>query len=111
MSNRLQTLNSQNKLAEWAERVAYRRNSDMSANAWCKANGACKQTYYKQQKRLYNKVKAQQESQFVEITPISSIQAKGETAVTVRIAGAIADIHTCADAVTVETVLRILKSC
>ena len=55
--------------------------------------------------------KAQQESQFAEITPISSIQTKGEISVTVRIAGATADIHTGADAATVEAVLRILKSC
>ena len=38
MSNGLQTLNNQNKLAEWAARVADRRNSGMSVSAWCKAN-------------------------------------------------------------------------
>ena len=111
MSNGLQTLNNQNKLAEWAERVADRRNSGMSVSAWCKANGVCEQTYYKWQRRLYNMAKAQQESQFAEITPISSIQTKGEISVAVRIAGATADIHTDADAATVEAVLRILKSC
>ena len=111
MSNGLQTLNNQNKLAEWAERVADRRNSGMSVSVWCKANGVCEQTYYEWQRRLYNMAKTQQESQFAEITPISLIQAKGEISVKVCIAGATADIHTGADPATVETVLRILKSC
>ena len=39
------------------------------------------------------------------------ISGLGNVAVTVRIAGAVADIHSGADAATVETVLRILKSC
>ena len=53
---------------------------------------------------------AQQEVQFAEITPTQSVRC-GNVAVTVRISGVEADIHSGADAVTVETVLRILKSC
>ena len=54
--------------------------------------------------------KAQQEVQFVEVTPVQPVPS-GNVAVTVRIAGLEADIHSGADATTVETVLRILKSC
>ena len=54
--------------------------------------------------------KAQQEVQFAEVTPVQAVRS-GNVAVTVRIAGAEADIHGGADAATVETVLRILKSC
>ena len=53
--------------------------------------------------------KAQQEVQFTEVTP--SAARRGNVAVTVRIAGAEADICNGADAATVETVLRFLKSC
>ena len=53
--------------------------------------------------------KAQQEVQFAEVTP--SAACRGNVAVTVRIAGAEADICNGADAATVETVLRFLKSC
>ena len=53
---------------------------------------------------------SQQETWFAEITPASSIPS-GTVAVTVRIAGVEADIRAGADAATVETVLRILKSC
>ncbi len=53
---------------------------------------------------------SQQETRFAEITPAAAIPSSA-VAVTVRIAGAEADIHSGADAATVETVLRILKSC
>jgi len=55
-------------------------------------------------------VKAQQEVQFADVTP-EPMSSAGSVAVTVRIAGAEADIHNGADAAIVETVLRILKSC
>lgn len=45
-----------------------------------------------------------------EITPVQLIRSV-DVAATVRLAGAEADIHTGADAATVETVLWILKSC
>ena len=53
---------------------------------------------------------AQQEILFAEVTPEQHIRPDG-IAATVRIAGAEADIHNGADAATVETVLRVLKSC
>ena len=55
-------------------------------------------------------VKAQWEIQFADVTPERPSSA-GSVAVTVRIAGTEADIHNGADAATVETVLRVLKSC
>jgi hypothetical protein len=54
--------------------------------------------------------KSQQEVQFAEVTPVQPVRT-GNVAVTVRIAGAEADICNSADAGTIETVLRILKSC
>ena len=53
--------------------------------------------------------KAQQEVQFAEVTPVPV--CSGNVAATVRISGAEADIHSGADAATVETVLRISKTC
>ena len=82
----------------------------MAVKTWCKENGVCEQTYYKWQRRLFEMAQAQQEVQFAEVTPVQPVHY-GNVAVTVRIAGAEADIHCGADAATVETVLRILKSC
>ena len=106
----LQTLNGHNKLALWAGRISECRNSGQNIKTWCKKNGICEQTYYRWQKRLFELAKAQREVPFVEVTPVQPVRS-GNVAVTVRIAGAEADIHSGADAVTVETVLRILKSC
>ena len=110
MSTNLQVNNGQNKLAEWAGKISACRNSGMTVTAWCKENGVCGQTYYKWQRRLFEMAKAQQEVQFAEVTPIQPTRCD-TVAVTVRIAGNEAAIHTGADAATVETVLRILKSC
>ena len=110
MGKDLQTLNGQNKLALWAGRISECRSSGQNVKVWCKENGICEQTYYRWQKRLFEMAKAQQEVQFAEVTPVQPVRS-GNVAVTVRIAGAEADICNGADAATVETVLRFLKSC
>ena len=110
VSRELQTMNQQNKLALWAGRISECRSSGQNVKVWCKENGICEQTYYRWQKRLFEMAKAQQEIQFAEVTPVQSVRS-ANVAVTVRIAGAEADIHSGADTATVETVLRILKSC
>ena len=110
MSKDLQTLNGQNKLALWAGRISECRSSGQNVKVWCKENGICEQTYYRWQKRLFEMAQAQQEVQFAEVTPVQFVRS-ANVAVTVRIAGAEADIHSGADTATVETVLRILKSC
>ena len=110
MSSGLQRINTGNRLTAWAERVSACRSSGLSVKDWCRENGVCEQTYYKWQKRLFEMAQAQQEVQFAEATPVQPVRS-GDVAVTVRISGAEADIHSGADAATVETVLRILKSC
>ena len=102
-------MNQQNKLALWAGRISECRSSGQNVKTWCQENGICEQTYYKWQRRLFEMAQAQQDVQFAEVTP--STARLGNVAVTVRIAGAEADICSGADAATVETVLRFLKSC
>ena len=110
VSRELRTLNQQNKLALWAGRISECRNSGQNVKVWCKENGICEQTYYRWQKRLFEMAQAQQEVQFAEVTPVQPVHY-GNVAVTVRIAGAEADIHSGADAATVKMVMQILKSC
>lgn len=111
MSRKLQTLNGQNKLALWAGRVSECRSSGQTIKTWCRENGICEQTYYKWQRRLFEVAQTQQGVMFAEITPAPNGHPSDDVAVTVRIAGAEADIHSGADTATVEAVLRILKSC
>lgn len=110
MSSALQTLNENNKVSEWAARITECRNSGLSVREWCSSHHICTQTYYRWQKRLFEMAQAQQEVRFAEVIPVQPV-CSGNVAVTVRIAGAEADICNGADAATVETVLRILKSC
>ena len=110
MSKGLQTLNNQNKLTEWAGRVADCRNSGLTVKTWCKENGICEQTYYKWQKRLYEMALEQQEVRFAEVTPMQPMRS-GTPAITVRIGSAEAEISNGADAATIEAVLRVLKLC
>lgn len=110
MSSGLQKFNENSKMAEWAARITECRNSGQSVVTWCKEHGICSQTYYKWQKRLFEMAQEQQESQFVEVTPVKTLSADG-IAVTIRIAGVEAEIHNGADGTTVEMVLRALRSC
>ena len=84
----------------------------MTVRQWCEENGISLSSYYKWQRKVYAAAQAQQESRFVEETPVQSSSVDvSDVAVTVRIGGAEADIHSGADAATVEMVLRVLKSC
>ena len=91
-------------------RISECRSSGQKVKVWCRENGICEQTYYKWQRRVFEMAQEQQEVSFAEVTPLQPVRS-GKVAVTVRVAGAEADIHSGADAATVETVLRILKSC
>ena len=108
MAKELRTINQEHTISLWAERISACRNSNLSVAQWCKENEVCVQTYYRWQKKLFAMAQAQQESRFAEVTPF---RAAGNIEVTVRIAGAEADIYRGADTATNEAVLRVLKSC
>ena len=110
MNSGLQAYNEQNKLAQWVQIVSQCRDSGLGVRQWCQEHGVNISSYYKWQRKVYAMAQAQQEIQFAEVTPKQTVRSAG-IAVTVRISDAEADIHNGADAVTVETVLRILKSC
>ena len=110
MRSALQTMNENSKTAEWAARITECRNSGLSVREWCSVNRVCTQTYYRWQKRLFEMAQAQQEVQFAEVTPSQPVRC-GNVAITVRISGVEADIHSGADAATVKMVMQILKSC
>lgn len=110
MSKDLQTLNKQNKAAQWAERIAECRNSGQTVKTWCKEHDISEPTYYKWQRQLFEAAKAAQEPQFVEVTPVQASCVE-DAAVTVRIAGMEAVIQNGVDTAIVETVLRFMRSC
>ena len=109
MGKELQTMNHQNKVALWAERISACRTSGQTVKSWCQEHEICEGTFYRWQKILVEMAKSQQHPDFVEVT--SLMQTSAEVAVTVRMGGVEADIHSGADSETVGMVLRLLKSC
>lgn len=113
MEQSLQVMSKQERLEHWTARIMACRSSGMTVRAWCQENGLSEKTYYYWQRRLFQTLSEQRtvhETAFAEVTP-PQLACSGNVAVTVRIAGVEADIHNGSDASTVETVLRILKSC
>lgn len=111
MSTELQRINEQNKLAMWAERISECRSSNLSVKDWCAEKGICEQTYYKWQRKVFAVAKSQQEMQFAEVTPVITPNDNYQIAVSLRVGDITADIHNGANPATVESVLRILRSC
>ena len=113
MEQSLQVMSKQERLENWTARIMACRSSGMTVRAWCQENGLSEKTDYYWQRRLFQTLSEQQtvhETAFAEVTPPQPV-CSGNVAVTVRISGVEADIQNGADSSTVETVLRILKSC
>lgn len=106
MEKSLQTLNRQEKVAVWSERIAACRSSGISVKAWCEGNGISTASYYKWQKKLFC-LAAQTAPQFAEVcvAPAAKISA------TVHLGNVSVDVHSGADAETTAMVLQILQSC
>ena len=114
MEQSLQVMAKQERLANWTARIAACRGSGMTVREWCRENGLSEKTYYYWQRRLFDTLSQQRKAiqpTFAEITPSTRGRLDSCIAVTVRVSGVEADIHAGADAATVETVLRVLKSC
>ena len=114
MEQSLQVMSKQERLENWTTRIMACRSSGMTVRAWCRENGLSEKTYYYWQRRLFQTLSEQQtvyKTAFAEVTPPV---CSGNVAVTVRIAGAVADIHPGADAaifVLWSTVILLLRSC
>ena len=106
MEKSLQTLNRQENIAVWSERIAACRSSGIGVKAWCEGNGISPSGYYKWQKKLFC-LAAEHAPQFAEVcvAPVAKISA------TVYLGDVSVDIHSDADAETTAMLLRVLQSC
>lgn len=89
MSRGLQTLNSQNKLALWSERIQACRSSGMNVKDWCRENEICKQTYCRWQRKLFEMTVSQSGPMFVEMP----VRSNSITAATIHSGELSIDIH------------------
>lgn len=112
MEQSLQAMSRQVRLEQWSGKIAACRGSGMTVRAWCQENGISEKTYYYWQRRLFQELTSvqPQSSGFVEVTPRKT-ESTGQLAVRIRIADAEAAVYNGADAATLETVFRVLRSC
>ena len=112
MEQSLQAMSRQVRLKQWSGKIAACRGSGMTVRAWCQENSISGKTYYYWQRRLFQELANAhpQNNGFVEVTP-SRVESSGQIAVKIHIAGAEVDVYSGADTTTLETVLRVLRSC
>ena len=111
MEQSLQVISRQERLEKWASRIMACRSSGMTVRVWCRENQVPEKSYYYWHRQLFETVSRQShfvQPAFAEITPP---QQAAVPTVTVRCSGMEADIYGGADTATIETVLRLLKSC
>lgn len=112
MEQSLQNISKQNRLEQWSRKIVACRSSGMTVRTWCQENGISEKTYYYWQQRLFQELANvhPQSNGFVDVTP-SRVESSGQIAVKIHIAGTEVDIYNGADTATLETVLRVLRSC
>ena len=106
MSTELQTLDDQNTLAQWNERITACRSSGQTVKGWCRENGISPSSYYHWQRRLNEQSAGWKErAEFTEV-PLG----KRSTAVAVlHLPGGDVEVLTCADEETLRTVCHVLR--
>ena len=112
MEQSLQTLNADQRVQLWAERIEECRSSDMSVRAWCRENGISEKTYYYWQRRLYQEMVCTTEAvSFAKIPQrIQTGQCSGAVA-KVSLSGATIEFYPGADAQMIQAILQTLESC
>ena len=111
MEQSLQTLNAQQRMQVWSERITACRRSGKRVRIWCQENGISEKTYYYWQRRLFQRLVPKQETSCFAEVPVSSVAPSTAIAAIVHLGDAEAKIYSGADPVTVQTVLQALKSC
>ena len=112
MGQSLQALSKQERLEQWSGKIAACRGSGMTVRAWCQERGISEKTYYYWQRRLFQELtrtRAQGRG-FADITP-ANVGGSGQIAAKVHILGSEIEIYNGAEAATLESVFRGLRSC
>lgn len=105
MSKSLQKQNEDNRLQVWMEKVSECRASGLSQSKWCEQNNIPKSTYSYRQQRVYEFLRNQQESQFVEV-PV-----KRSNSLTINCGEISIEIPDSSDVSLIHNVIKALKSC
>ncbi len=117
----LQTLNQQQRLQKWIQRVADCRSSGMRVEAWCFANGVARNTYYRWQRIVFDflanqnkpmpelKKREQSSPTFAALPEPPAYSRSGAAAATIHLADYSIDIYDGTSEETLQTILRVLR--
>ena len=108
MAQSLQTVNHNNQLVWWSQKVEECRKSGLKVAEWCAENNIPVSTYYNWQRKVFRAVTEHQEVCFAEI-PVAASAAK--TTATIRIHDICIEIHAGADADTIRSIFQALNIC
>ena len=112
MEQRLQTINTTQRVQLWAERIAECRSSGKSVRAWCRENEISEKTYYYWQRRLYQQmVSTAERVDFAEIPRGVQIGQSSGAAAKISLSGATIEVYPGADVQMIRVILETLKSC
>lgn len=111
------TVRKHMKCEQWKSIITECRSSGMTVTAWCKSNGICEQTYYRNLKKLRAEMlesfpvpaSAEKPVAFKKLevhTPVANTQA----AVIIRLNGATVEISEGTSQQTIQAVLLALQS-
>ena len=106
METGLQTLNQQQKLTIWSQRISTSRSSGRTVSTWCAENGISTASYYKRQKRLFQ-MAVESKPKLVEV----SARTRTSAVAVLHINGAEVELSAGIDEETLRTICRCLQSC
>lgn len=108
MAQSLQSVNHNNQLIWWSQKVEECRKSGLKVAEWCAENNIPISTYYNWQRKVFRAVTEHQEVCFAEV-PVTAPVAK--VTATIRIRDICIEIHSGADTVTIQAILQALSVC
>ena len=111
MGRELQTVNHNQRLAEWSKRVEACRNSGQTVSQWCRENGVAIATYYLWQRRVFQAVSERAEVCFAEVPVYSTAPTVGNTAAVIHAGGLKIELCSGANTATIRAIIQAIQSC
>lgn len=109
MDRGLQEMNGHNQMAIWSERVAACRASGMSVSRWCNEEGINPSSYYRWQRKLFEKMQQDESVHFAEI-PMTH-RAPQTVVATLHSGNLRVELHNGADRIFLQDLVEVLSSC
>lgn len=106
MGTKLQTLNQQQKLMLWSERVTASRSSGQTVSSWCRENNVSIASCYKWQNRIFQ-MAAENAPQFMELQG----SAQPTAIAVLYMGGAKVEVSDGIEEKTLAMICRCLRSC